>query len=228
MALYNVLDQAAILESFLIGVIEYEEWNYKELPIPETHLGNFMPAVALVEDWIAKDEEARSKPGALIGYHRQFEGIIKHAMQGLLEPKGKLAEMFGSDQTLRHVYDLCETIHKLLESICKEKQTNPKYFSGKYSKQRREDALQVSKNLIKDKQYKQVYMHTSKGSKNVWHLDYNPKEAFLTRLRIFEEIVNLYTLRSAVNPPKQGRHWVEWAYSDAELHSVIQQYRELE
>ena len=70
MALYNVLDQAAILESFLIGVIEYEEWNSKEIPIPETHLGNFMPAVTLVEEWFSKSEEARSAPGALIGYHR--------------------------------------------------------------------------------------------------------------------------------------------------------------
>ena len=149
-------------------------------------------------------------------------------MQGLLEPKGKLMEAFGSENTERSVNELCQTIRLLLESISQEKQANPKFFNGKYSKQRREDALQVSANLIKDKQYKQVYVHTSKGSKNVWHLAYNPKDAFLTRLRIFEEIVNLYALRSAQNPAKQGAHWIEWAYSDAELRPVIQQYQELE
>lgn len=29
MALYNVLDQVAILESFLVGIIEYFEWTYQ-------------------------------------------------------------------------------------------------------------------------------------------------------------------------------------------------------
>ena len=64
MALYNVLDQATILESFLVGVIEYFEWKYQEIAIPETHLGNFMPMVKLVEEWFATEEKERSWPGA--------------------------------------------------------------------------------------------------------------------------------------------------------------------
>ena len=80
MSLYSVLDQAAILESFLAGIIEYFEWTYQQVPIPETHLGNFMPVVTLVEDWFKKDEKSRSKLGASTEYQDEFDRILKHAM----------------------------------------------------------------------------------------------------------------------------------------------------
>ena len=69
MALYNVLDQVAILEHFLIGIIEYFEWESQGIAIPETHLGNFMQVVNLVEQRFAKSEEERTAEFATDNYH---------------------------------------------------------------------------------------------------------------------------------------------------------------
>ena len=80
MALYNVLDQAAILEHFLIAIIEYFEWQSQGIEIPETHLGNFMQVVNLVEEWSLKSDAERSTKDLIDYYHDNFEEKLKHAM----------------------------------------------------------------------------------------------------------------------------------------------------
>ena len=55
MSLYYFLDQIFILEGLTVGIIQYYEWSYKGLPIPEHHLHGFMPCIETVEDWLALD-----------------------------------------------------------------------------------------------------------------------------------------------------------------------------
>ena len=122
MALYYFLDQIFVLESFTVGIIRYFEWKASGEPIPENHLRNFMPCIAIVEEWMEIDEHVRHSDSKKRGeYESKFKTQMKKSMEGLLEPYGSMLSKSGFFNTMKTLDTMETCFFDLLEKIISRK-----------------------------------------------------------------------------------------------------------
>ena len=61
----------------MVGIIKYFEWQHQGIAIPEGHLGNFMPCLKTVEEWMNLDEVTRQDAQAKMNYYDKFNLKMK-------------------------------------------------------------------------------------------------------------------------------------------------------
>jgi len=72
MSLNYVLDQVSILESFMVGIINYFERQVRGIESKNDNLGDFLPAITLVEEWLKQEPELRAAISAKNDYEQKF------------------------------------------------------------------------------------------------------------------------------------------------------------
>ena len=153
MSLNYVLDQVSTLESFLVGIVNYFERQVRGIESKNDNLGDFLPAITLVEEWLKQKPELRASSTAKNDYEQKFNQIIKNAMEGLLEPYGDLLKKFGYYQTRNYADKLLRAYRVILEEIIPKKAV---YFSGNYPEDGLQFAIKNSKSLLKTHFFKEI------------------------------------------------------------------------